>query len=112
MWNALVFVLIGLLAGAAARMLYPGRQPMHILGTVVLGVVGALVGGMVSYLYWPAVDDHFNSGNLLVSLLGAMSVIALSNLLTLLVAAMRIECMRGSRRQRNAIALDEGGRQT
>jgi len=51
---------------------------MRILGTVVLGIVGALVGGMVSYLYWPPVDDHFHSGNLLVSLLGAMSVIAFS----------------------------------
>ena len=59
MWNVFVFALIGLLAGAAARMLYPGRQPMRILGTVVLGMVGALVGGMISYIYWPAVDDQF-----------------------------------------------------
>ena len=78
MWNVLVFVLIGLLTGAAARMLYPGRQPMRILGTVVLGMVGALVGGRVSYIYWPAVDDQFHSGNLLVSLLGAMIAIAFS----------------------------------
>ena len=78
MWNLIVFALIGLLAGTAARMLYPRRQPMRILGTIVLGIVGALVGGMISYIYWPAVDDQFHSGNLLVSLLGAMIVIAFS----------------------------------
>ena len=33
---------------------------------------------MISYIYWPAVDGHFDSGNLLVSLLGAMIVIAFS----------------------------------
>jgi uncharacterized membrane protein YeaQ/YmgE (transglycosylase-associated protein family) len=78
MWNLLVFALIGLLTGAAARMLYPGRQPLRILGTVVLGMVGALIGGMISYIYWPSVDDEFHSGNLLVSLLGAILVIAFS----------------------------------
>jgi uncharacterized membrane protein YeaQ/YmgE (transglycosylase-associated protein family) len=78
MWNLIVFALIGLFVGTAARMLYPGRQPMGILGTIVLGIIGALVGGMISYVYWPAVDNQFHSGNLLVSLLGAMVVIAFS----------------------------------
>jgi uncharacterized membrane protein YeaQ/YmgE (transglycosylase-associated protein family) len=75
LWNLLVFALIGLLAGTAARMLYPGRQPMQIVGTLVLGMVGALVGGMLSWIRWPAVDGQFHSGNLLMSILGAMLVI-------------------------------------
>jgi uncharacterized membrane protein YeaQ/YmgE (transglycosylase-associated protein family) len=77
MWNLLVFALIGLLAGTAARMFYPGRQPMQIMGTLVLGMVGALAGGIFSWIYWPAVDGQFQSGNLLLSILGAMLVIAL-----------------------------------
>jgi uncharacterized membrane protein YeaQ/YmgE (transglycosylase-associated protein family) len=77
MGNLLVFALIGLLAATAARMLYPGRQPMRILGTMALGVGGALAGGMISWGYWPAVDGQFQSGNLLLSLLGAMAVIVL-----------------------------------
>ena len=40
MGNVLIFALIGLLAGTAARILYPGRQLMRILGTLVLGMVG------------------------------------------------------------------------
>jgi uncharacterized membrane protein YeaQ/YmgE (transglycosylase-associated protein family) len=76
MWKLLlVFALIGLLPGTAARMFYPGRQTTRIMGTLVLGMVGALAGGMFSWIYWPAVDRQFQSGNLLMSVLGAMTVI-------------------------------------
>jgi uncharacterized membrane protein YeaQ/YmgE (transglycosylase-associated protein family) len=75
LWSLLVFALIGLLTGTAARMVYPGRQPVQILITLVLGTVGALGGGMISWVYWPAVDDQFHSGNLLLSMLGAVIVI-------------------------------------
>lgn len=77
MWNLLVFAVIGLLAGTAARLFYPGRQPMRIVGTLVLGILGALVGGMISWSTWPMVDGQFETGNLLVSLLGALTVIIL-----------------------------------
>jgi uncharacterized membrane protein YeaQ/YmgE (transglycosylase-associated protein family) len=63
MWNLLVFAVIGLFAGAAARLLYPGRRPVHILGTLVVGIVGALAGGMTSWSVWPNVDGEFTSGN-------------------------------------------------
>jgi uncharacterized membrane protein YeaQ/YmgE (transglycosylase-associated protein family) len=77
MWNLLVFAVIGLLTGAAARLLYPGRRSMHILGTILIGIIGAVVGGMISWSWWPAVDGEFHTGNLILSLLGSMIVIAL-----------------------------------
>jgi uncharacterized membrane protein YeaQ/YmgE (transglycosylase-associated protein family) len=76
MWNLLVFAVIGLFAGAAARLLYPGRRPVHILGTLVVGIVGALAGGMTSWSVWPNVDGEFTSGNLILSVVGAMIFIA------------------------------------
>lgn len=75
MWNLLVFAVIGLFAGAAVRLLYPGRQPMQILGTLVLGMAGALAGGMISWMNWPEVDGQFQTGNLSMSILGALIVI-------------------------------------
>ncbi len=75
MWNVLVFAVIGLLAGSAVRVLYRDRQPQRILGTLVLGMVGALAGGLFSWIYWPAVDGQFQSGNLILSVLGALIVI-------------------------------------
>lgn len=41
------FLIVGLIAGALARLLVPGRDPMGILGTLVLGLVGSLIGGFV-----------------------------------------------------------------
>lgn len=75
MWNLLVFAVIGLLAGAAARLLYPGRRPMQIVGTLLIGMTGALAGGMISWTWWPAVNGEFHTGNLVLSLVGAMTVI-------------------------------------
>jgi uncharacterized membrane protein YeaQ/YmgE (transglycosylase-associated protein family) len=41
---------IGLLAGALARLIVPGRDPMGWLGTLLLGLAGALVGGLLAGL--------------------------------------------------------------
>jgi uncharacterized membrane protein YeaQ/YmgE (transglycosylase-associated protein family) len=41
------WILFGLLAGAVARMLTPGRQRIGCFGTLAVGVVGALLGGFV-----------------------------------------------------------------
>lgn len=44
----IMFLLVGLVAGFIARLVVPGRDPMGILGTLVLGVVGALLGGFLA----------------------------------------------------------------
>lgn len=40
-------LLIGLIAGAVARALVPGPDPLGVLGTIALGVVGSLIGGIL-----------------------------------------------------------------
>lgn len=40
-------ILTGLVLGALARLLVPGRDPMGIGGTILLGIVGSIVGGIV-----------------------------------------------------------------
>lgn len=41
---------MGLVIGALARLLKPGRQRLSLLATLLLGVVGALIGGVVASL--------------------------------------------------------------
>jgi uncharacterized membrane protein YeaQ/YmgE (transglycosylase-associated protein family) len=48
------YVVIGFLAGAVARFLVPGRDPMGCLGTIVLGVVGSFLGGFI----WELIQFH------------------------------------------------------
>ena len=43
-------IIVGLVAGALARLAVPGRQDLSIGGTIVLGIVGSFVGGFLGYL--------------------------------------------------------------
>jgi uncharacterized membrane protein YeaQ/YmgE (transglycosylase-associated protein family) len=49
------YVIVGLIVGALARLFLPGKQQMGILLTIVLGVVGAIVGG---YLWELIFSNH------------------------------------------------------
>ena len=46
-------IVIGLIAGALARLVVPGKQDISILMTIVLGIVGSFVGGFLGYLISP-----------------------------------------------------------
>ncbi|MBD2083052.1 GlsB/YeaQ/YmgE family stress response membrane protein [Leptolyngbya sp. FACHB-17] len=48
--NILAWVVLGLLAGAIAKAIYPGHQGGGLLGTMILGIVGAFIGGTVATL--------------------------------------------------------------
>ena len=39
------FIVVGAIVGVLARFLVPGDDPMGILGTIVLGIIGAVIGG-------------------------------------------------------------------
>jgi uncharacterized membrane protein YeaQ/YmgE (transglycosylase-associated protein family) len=51
-WIAYIISLIitGLIVGALARLVIPGRNPMSILATIGVGIVGALIGGLIAGL--------------------------------------------------------------
>jgi len=74
-WNLVVFALIGVFTGAAARLFYPGRRPSRILGTMLLGMVGSVLGGLLSWVIWPEVNGQFSTGALLMSFIGAVLVV-------------------------------------
>lgn len=46
--SILGYVLIGLVVGLVARFIVPGRDPIGLLGTLLLGVVGAVIGGWLA----------------------------------------------------------------
>jgi uncharacterized membrane protein YeaQ/YmgE (transglycosylase-associated protein family) len=46
--SILGYILIGLIVGLLARLLVPGRDSIGLLGTLVLGVVGAVLGGWLA----------------------------------------------------------------
>ncbi|MFN8081648.1 MAG: GlsB/YeaQ/YmgE family stress response membrane protein [Kineosporiaceae bacterium] len=46
----ITLIIIGGIAGMIARLVVPGRDPMGILGTIVLGIIGSFIGGFLGYL--------------------------------------------------------------
>ena len=44
-------IVVGLIIGALARLIKPGRQRLSILATLALGVVGAIIGGLIGHLF-------------------------------------------------------------
>ncbi len=68
------FLVIGFLAGAVARFLVPGRDPMGCLGTTVLGVIGSFVGGFL----WALIAWHhleLRPAGFIGSVIGAVIVL-------------------------------------
>jgi uncharacterized membrane protein YeaQ/YmgE (transglycosylase-associated protein family) len=49
LWFIVVLLVVGLIAGALARLLVPGKDPIGLLGTWLLGVLGSFVGGFLGY---------------------------------------------------------------
>jgi uncharacterized membrane protein YeaQ/YmgE (transglycosylase-associated protein family) len=45
--NVLSWILFGLVAGAVARLVVRGRQEIGCLATIAVGIVGALIGGLM-----------------------------------------------------------------
>ena len=70
-------IVIGLLAGALARLLVPGKQHMSILATIVLGIVGSFVGGFIGYAIFhkDASDGFFQPAGIIGSVIGAIIVL-------------------------------------
>ena len=48
MFNILGFIVFGLVVGALARLIKPGRQNLSVLATLLLGLAGSVIGGIVA----------------------------------------------------------------
>src|SRR4051794_3421019 len=61
----------GLLIGALARLLLPGRDPMSLLETMLVGIAGSLVAGLIAYYAF----DRRHGAGLLLSLLCTVALV-------------------------------------
>jgi uncharacterized membrane protein YeaQ/YmgE (transglycosylase-associated protein family) len=78
----IVLLIIGLIAGAIARLLVPGRDPIGVLGTILLGVAGSFIGGFVSTLveYHTLSVNAFHATGIIWSIVGAILLLVLLRL--------------------------------
>jgi uncharacterized membrane protein YeaQ/YmgE (transglycosylase-associated protein family) len=78
----LILLLVGLIAGAIARLVVPGRDPMGLLGTMGLGVVGSFVGGFLENLVFLHTVSLFalHPSGILGSIIGSIIVLLISRI--------------------------------
>ncbi len=77
-------IVVGLIAGALARFLVPGRDPMGIGATIALGIVGSFVGGFLADVLFRSdtADRGLSPAGLLGSIIGAVIVLLIYNAVT------------------------------
>lgn len=71
----LAWIVFGLIAGAVAKMIAPGKDPGGWLITLAIGIAGAVVGGFLASLLGFGGVSGFNLGSLLVAIVGALVVL-------------------------------------
>ncbi len=66
------WIVFGLIAGALAKWIMPGKDPGGILVTIVIGIVGAVIGGFLASLVGIGGVTGFNLGSMLIAVVGAL----------------------------------------
>lgn len=69
-------ILIGIVIGVLARLIMPGRQPIGVLMTILLGIGGALVGGVVASAIGEGDIFELNAIGTIVGIIAAVLLIA------------------------------------
>ena len=77
----IMLAIIALIAGALARLLVPGRDPMSIGGTILLGAVGSFVGGFIGWaLFGKDLEEGaLQASGLVGSVVGAVIALLIYN---------------------------------
>jgi uncharacterized membrane protein YeaQ/YmgE (transglycosylase-associated protein family) len=76
------WIVVGLVAGALARAVTPTRRHIGCLGTIVIGIVGGLVGGMIFNLAGDRGIGEFGLRSMFVAFVGAVLLLLLAGTLT------------------------------
>ncbi len=77
----ITWIIVGLIAGALAKLVMPGDDPGGIIVTILIGVAGAFVGGLVVGLLGGTGVTGFSIWSILVATLGAIILLAVYRLI-------------------------------
>ncbi|HYE25566.1 MAG TPA: GlsB/YeaQ/YmgE family stress response membrane protein [Clostridia bacterium] len=72
------WIIFGLIAGAIAKLLMPGRDPGGWIITMVLGIAGAVIGGWIGSMLWGSTGaNDWSLGSFALAIAGAILLLAI-----------------------------------
>lgn len=73
----ITLLIVGLIAGAIARLVLPGKDPIGFLGTILVGVIGSFVGGFLGYVLFhhDKNEGALQPSGIIGSIIGAIIVL-------------------------------------
>jgi uncharacterized membrane protein YeaQ/YmgE (transglycosylase-associated protein family) len=77
----LAWIVLGLIAGAIAKWIMPGDQPGGCFLTIILGIVGAVVGGWIGTAMGFGSVTEFDLRSLLIAVVGALVILLVGRML-------------------------------
>lgn len=75
------WIIFGLIAGVIAKLIMPGKDPGGFIVTIILGILGAVVGGWLGTALGFGSVDGFNFGSFVIAVLGAIVLLVLYRLI-------------------------------
>lgn len=76
------FLVAGLIIGALARLIKPGKQDLGILATLGLGLVGSLIGGLIAQLFGTGSIWELNVIGFVLAVIAAVLLIGTAEAMT------------------------------
>jgi len=82
MFALIGFIVFGLVVGAVARLIKPGKQNLSVLATLGLGLVGSLIGGVVATLLGTGTFTELDFLGSVVAIVAAVALVGTAEALT------------------------------
>lgn len=82
MTNFIAWLLLGALVGWVASMIMKTNAQMGAIANIVVGIIGAYIGGFISNMFFGSSPDEFSLGGFIVAVLGAVLLIWIVQLMT------------------------------
>jgi uncharacterized membrane protein YeaQ/YmgE (transglycosylase-associated protein family) len=80
--SIIAWIVLGLIAGALAKFLMPGRDPGGIFITIIIGIVGAIIGGFIGSALGFGDVTGVNLPSLLIAVLGSVILLIIYRMVT------------------------------
>jgi uncharacterized membrane protein YeaQ/YmgE (transglycosylase-associated protein family) len=73
----IAWIVLGLIAGALAKLIMPGDDPGGIIVTIIIGIVGGILGGFIGQLLGFGGVTGINLGSILWAIVGSIILLAI-----------------------------------